>query len=277
MSNKQESLGETLKNLRKAHRMTQKMLAEGICAQSLISRVENNEELPNVVILQQICQRLDVTLDQLMQFESEEIHGRNDRFNKIHHHFIQKNYLKLAQLLKDESLLSTLYLEADFQRYDYYLSICAFHVDKKPIKALELLKKAISSTHNRESLNLSTIEIQMMSDLGRMYHQKGQLELALVELRKVYQLVDGLPEERRTFELNKVYYYYGDVLFELEHYEESFEIVQEGMALAQQFCSYYYLEELFMLNGQLLQETQQIAEATEYFFLAKMVQRIVQD
>lgn len=152
-----------------------------------------------------------------------------------------------------------------------------FYVDKQPIKALELLKKTISLTHHRESPNLSTIEIQMMSDLGRMYHQKGQLELALIELRKVYQLMDDFPMERKTFELNKVYYYYGDLLFELAHYEESFEIVQEGMALAQQFCSYYYLEELFTLNGKLLQETQQIAEATEYFFLAKMVQRIVRD
>lgn len=257
--------------------MTQKTLAEGICAQSLISRVENNEELPNVVILQQICQRLEVTLDQLMQFESEEIRRRNQQFNNIHHHFIQKNYLKMTQLLKDENLLNCLFLEGDFQRYDYYLSICTCYVEKKPIEALQLLKKALSYTITRPNPNISPFEIQMMSDLGRMYHKCGQSQQALLEFEKVYQLIEMLPEERRTFELNKVYFYYGELLFELKAYSNAFEIVEEGMALAQQFCSYYYLEELFTLNGKLLEVNNQISEASEYYFLAEMVQRIIRD
>lgn len=277
MIKKRESFGETLKKLRQSQKMTQKMLAEGICAQSLISRVENNEELPNVVILQQICQRLDITMDQLMQFESEEINQRNDQLNKVHHHFIQKNYLKMAQLLKDESLINSLFWDADFQRYDYYLSICAFYVEKKTIKALQLLKKAISYTHKRENPNISILEIQMMADLGRMYQKNGQLEAAFIELERVYQLIDVLPEERKNFELNKIYFYYGELLFEQQSYTEAFEIVEEGMALAQQFCSYYYLEELFTLNGKLLEVDNQSTEATEYFFLANMVQKIVRD
>ena len=44
MERERQSIGETLKQLRRARRLTQKMLAADICAQSVISRAENNEE-----------------------------------------------------------------------------------------------------------------------------------------------------------------------------------------------------------------------------------------
>ena len=275
MEEKRESLGETLKKLRKTQRMTQKMLAEGICAQSVISRVENNEELPNVVILKQICQRLDVTMDQLMQVESQEINEINDQFYSIHQQFIQRKYVKVMALIKDETLVNSLYLEHDFQLYDYYSSVCAFYVEQKPIKALELLKKAISYTHNRENPNISPIEIQMMADLGRMYQKNEQFDLAQMKLEKAYRLIEVLPCDRKTFELNKIYYYLGELLFELKRYSEAAKIVREGMAAARKCCSYYYLEELFELNGRLLQISGQTSEGNEYFKRAKMLQRIV--
>ena len=38
MERERQSIGETLKQLRRARRLTQKMLAADICAQSVISR-----------------------------------------------------------------------------------------------------------------------------------------------------------------------------------------------------------------------------------------------
>lgn len=45
-----ETFGETIKRLRKERKMTQKMLAQGICAQSVLSRIENGVEIPNVMV-----------------------------------------------------------------------------------------------------------------------------------------------------------------------------------------------------------------------------------
>ena len=49
MANSQESFGQIIRTFRKKRKMTQKMLAEDICSQSVLSRIENNEELPNVL------------------------------------------------------------------------------------------------------------------------------------------------------------------------------------------------------------------------------------
>ncbi|EGO2507575.1 helix-turn-helix transcriptional regulator, partial [Enterococcus faecalis] len=63
------SLGAVIKEIRKNRKLTQKMLSEDICSQSVLSRIENNEELPNVLVMQQLCDRLGVTVDQIMRYK----------------------------------------------------------------------------------------------------------------------------------------------------------------------------------------------------------------
>ena len=46
-----ESFGTIIKEIRKEQKMTQKMLSQDICSQSVLSRIENNEELPNVLVM----------------------------------------------------------------------------------------------------------------------------------------------------------------------------------------------------------------------------------
>lgn len=61
-----KELGKTIKNLRTDLELTQKQLAEGICSQSLLSRVEQGLEIPSVLIIHNICQKLGITVDALL-------------------------------------------------------------------------------------------------------------------------------------------------------------------------------------------------------------------
>ena len=70
------SLGAVIKEIRKNRKLTQKMLSEDICSQSVLSRIENNEELPNVLVMQQLCDRLGVTVDQIMRYASSPLDMR---------------------------------------------------------------------------------------------------------------------------------------------------------------------------------------------------------
>lgn len=92
MERERQSIGETLKQLRRARRLTQKMLAADICAQSVISRAENNEELPNVMVLHQICERLNITIDQLMLSQPKNESQMGLRFQGIYRYFVQRDY-----------------------------------------------------------------------------------------------------------------------------------------------------------------------------------------
>lgn len=269
-----QSFGQNLKILRKERKLTQKMLAEGICAQSLISRVENDEELPNAVILQQICQRLEITMDQLMLSQVEAITKLNRKFDEIHTHFIQTNYEKVYALIHDENFVNQLQLEIDLQRYYYYLGSCQYYVKNDTQLAIESLKRGILYTYGQNKSNISMVELQLISCLGRVYGENGQSKKALELTSNCFNLFKQLPNEQKIFELVKVAYNYADVLFQMNELELALEVIEEGFLVGQQFSSYYYLKELFLLKGLVLQKKEKMLEASEYFELAEMTKKI---
>ena len=108
----------------KKRKMTQKMLAEDICSQKCFEPDQNNEELPNVLVMHQICQRLGVTLDQVMMLHAEEINRTNQVFAQMESHFVHKEYQELLTKLQDKTIMDYLYLDADMQMYYYFLGSC---------------------------------------------------------------------------------------------------------------------------------------------------------
>lgn len=104
MKKKDESFGQIIRTIRLKRKMTQKMLAEDICSQSVLSRIENNEELPNVWVMYQICQRLGVTLDQVMMLHSEEINKTNQIFAEIESHFVHKQFREMREKMEDKAI-----------------------------------------------------------------------------------------------------------------------------------------------------------------------------
>ncbi|WP_246163775.1 helix-turn-helix domain-containing protein [Weissella coleopterorum] len=61
--------GEILKHQRESMGLSQRSLADGICHQSLISRMESESHVTSMVILQEICHRLQIDLDQIVSLE----------------------------------------------------------------------------------------------------------------------------------------------------------------------------------------------------------------
>src|SRR5579875_702995 len=56
------SLGQKIKNLRKARNMTQSMLCDGLVTASMISQIESDRATPSASLLAQIAARLDVDI-----------------------------------------------------------------------------------------------------------------------------------------------------------------------------------------------------------------------
>lgn len=76
-----KNLGTVLKELRKKRGMTQKQLAEGICAQSMLSAIENDVYIPNAILLVNLAKRLKVDLNEISLATNFEI-SANEEFNQ---------------------------------------------------------------------------------------------------------------------------------------------------------------------------------------------------
>lgn len=131
-----DSFGTIIKEIRKEQKMTQKMLSQDICSQSVLSRIENNEELPNVVVMAQICQRLGVTIDHVMNLSRGKVRSALKQFELTDLYFQQRDYRKLEQVIKSSTMIENLYDAADYQKYYYYLGVCEFTLRKILLKHL---------------------------------------------------------------------------------------------------------------------------------------------
>ena len=59
------SLGSTIRLLRKERHLTQEELAEGICSPITVSRIENGHQMPSKAILDALLSRLHSSVYQL--------------------------------------------------------------------------------------------------------------------------------------------------------------------------------------------------------------------
>ena len=268
------SFGSVIKEIRKKRKLTQKMLSEDICSQSVLSRIENNEELPNVVVMQQICQRLGVTMDQIMHFQSEEVQIVGQMFEKLANYFRHKEYEKLICSIRAMGLEERIYLDSDWQRYYYYVGSCEFYLNHNYERAVFALRKGLSYTYQTNKSNLSDLEIQLISCLGSTYGLMGKNEAAEKYLKLAIYYFHELPNERIIPELTKIFYNYASFLLREERPAEAETYINQGIVWARKKNSYYYLEELFGLKSQLLTMTGKCDEAEIYSQLTKQVGQI---
>lgn len=269
-----ESFGAVIKEIRKNRKLTQKMLSEDICSQSVLSRIENNEELPNVVVMQQICQRLGVTMDQIMQFKSDEVRLITQIFEKIAHYFRHKEYQKIMNYMNDTNIEERLYLDTDWQRYYYYLGSCKLYLYNECEQAILDLKKGLSYTYQANKVNLSDFEIQVISCIGSTYGNLGKIIEAEKYLKLSIHYFHKLPNERVNAELTKIFYNYAQFLTNQNRLEEAQIYIDQGIVWSRNKNSYYYLSELFQLKSKLMCVKGLPDKSKEYQALSEQIRRI---
>ncbi|MFC0361192.1 helix-turn-helix domain-containing protein [Enterococcus canintestini] len=268
------SFGHVLKQIRKERKLTQKMLSQNICSQSVLSRIENDEELPNVLVMQNLCERLGVTIDQVMTLHSEEIQKVNQLLNQMAYHFFHKEYTELADLLKQPAILDQLYLDTDLQLYYYYLGSCEYFLGRDLELALQHLKQGLSYTFQADKHYISSNEIQLISCIGRVQTDLGQKKEGEDNLAYSMELFETLPKERIDCRLAKVFYNFSLFLYQEKRYEEALAVVKSGAEMVRKQKSYYYLEELFQLKGLIYKALGKKEHGEKYFKISNSVQRI---
>lgn len=64
-------IGYILRRLLKEKGITQRVIYTNLCSRKQLSRIENNTSFPSVYLLYHICQRLEVTIDEVIKLTLE--------------------------------------------------------------------------------------------------------------------------------------------------------------------------------------------------------------
>lgn len=85
---------------RKSLKLSQSALCKGICTQATLSKFENLGQIPSMKILTKLCERMNISLSDLIEEESQTEHEISSLFSKADFSLITYDYAKIKNILE---------------------------------------------------------------------------------------------------------------------------------------------------------------------------------
>ena len=240
------TLAEKFRLKRKELRLSQQTLAEGICEQSQISKIERGHFIPSADLLFKLSQRLEVPLDYFFN-EQIEIKSNLYNFKQLSARLLDdRNYNDLEYLYKIEiergsflTLEDRTYLEWVKSIIDFY----QYNLQFDAISHLENILSKVSST--------TLIYLKVLNTLSNFYSLVGReedYEKNYSHLMELYQ-TKNLEHQEFLFGYIRVRYNYAHYLVSKEKYNEALQEALETIELCKQRQTSYQLAPLLILVG----------------------------
>ncbi|HEM3718266.1 TPA: helix-turn-helix transcriptional regulator [Streptococcus suis] len=259
-------LASRIKSRRKELKLSQKELAEGICKQGQISRLENGEYTPGSELLYQLAQKLNVSMD---YFFDEQISDESTElidFKKIAKNFVsQRNYESLKYIYELEkekahrlSLSDKIYLE-------WIASLVDFYVYDRKETAIEKLEKVLTSLNKTDTnyLQISNTLFNFYFETNNLskfdfIKEEQNLHLQVLTLNTIEELELSV---KFSYNLSRYFWLQDDI-------ESAIKQVTATIKLCQDYRTTYLLADLFLLLGNLSENFSDKIMVRSYFEMA---------
>ncbi|WP_018923466.1 helix-turn-helix domain-containing protein [Salsuginibacillus kocurii] len=248
-------IGFNIRYYRKLRGLTQKELANGICTQAQISKIEKGEVIPLSSTIFEIAQRLCLDVN---YFFDKSLYETTDYISvlmsEIRRLIRDRAYEELLQLIDKEN--EQLFHENDYTKQFvlWHKGICIIHVQENYPYALKVLEEALNLTYTDADL-ISEQEIEILNSIGIAYDLNEEYEKAektyekAINSWKYVPNIDVRVKIRVLYNLSKVKKYIGDI-------EGSKKTAEEAIRLCIREEQLYLLGELHYQVGscQLLEQ-----------------------
>ncbi|WP_201330270.1 helix-turn-helix domain-containing protein, partial [Lactobacillus nasalidis] len=179
--------------IRKSLKLSQNELCRGICTQSTLSKFENNGQIPSFKILKQLCERMNISLSDIMLTSTESEIAQ--KLFSADFCFITYDYEKVRRILKqvNEKKIRD---KQDLLHYNYLCGQLALDGDRDEVSALFYFNN-ILTTDNLKANNIYRLlalkgcsQVYASQDMNKASHYFDQI---LGEIKKV-EIKDSLRE-----------------------------------------------------------------------------------
>lgn len=136
--------------IRKSLKLSQNELCNGICTQSTLSKFENNGQIPSFKILKQLCERMNISLSDIMLTSTESEIAQ--KLFSADFYFITYDYDQVRKILKqvNEKKIRD---KQDLLHYNYLCGQLALDGDHNDVSALFYFNN-ILTTDNLKADNI---------------------------------------------------------------------------------------------------------------------------
>lgn len=262
-------LASRLKERRKALKISQKELAEGICKQGQISRIENGEYTPGSELLYALSRKLRVSMDYFFDEQVQDEKNELENFRLVAENFIsQRDYSSLKYLYNLESKSSSHLSLSDKMYLEWIQTLVLFYCDNNKLEAVSKLEKLIKEKNISEInyLRFSNTLFNFyydIDDLNQFNEIRDNLE------KRVNNLIIHTIEE---LELSiKFNYNISRYLWLQNNVEDAINKISETIRICKRYRSNYLLADLYLLLGNASASFGNIDEVRDYYTKAKFL------
>ena len=262
-------LASRLKERRKALKLSQKELAEGICKQGQISRIENGEYTPGSELLYALSRKLRVSMDYFFDEQVQDEKNELENFRLVAENFIsQRDYSSLKYLYNLESKSSSHLSLSDKMYLEWIQTLVLFYCDNNKLEAVSKLEKLIKEKNISEInyLRFSNTLFNFyydIDDLNQFNEIRDNLE------KRVNNLIIHTIEE---LELSiKFNYNISRYLWLQNNVEDAINKISETIRICKRYRSNYLLADLYLLLGNASASFGNIDEVRDYYTKAKFL------
>lgn len=262
-------LASRLKERRKALKMSQNELAEGICKQGQISRIENGEYTPGSELLYALSRKLRVSMDYFFDEQVQDEKNELENFRLVAENFIsQRDYSSLKYLYNLESKSSSHLSLSDKMYLEWIQTLVLFYCDNNKLEAVSKLEKLIKEKNISEInyLRFSNTLFNFyydIDDLNQFNEIRDNLE------KRVNNLIIHTIEE---LELSiKFNYNISRYLWLQNNVEDALNKISETIRICKRYRSNYLLADLYLLLGNASASFGNIDEVRDYYTKAKFL------
>ncbi|WP_280769645.1 helix-turn-helix domain-containing protein [Salipaludibacillus daqingensis] len=242
-------IGENIKMLREKAGMSQTELAESICTQAQISRIEKGEVIPLSTTLYNISRKLEIDMNEFFNMANYRRFDYIDTVkSEIRKAIRDKEYEAVYEMVKSEQKNGVFASVEHEQFLLWHEGVAIYYLKQDFDRSIELLMKALYRTRQKTNSLYSSTEIEIMNSIGIIFNEKGELELSV---QYYEQALEEMHKIQKKMDLTKIRLYYGltKSLTSLGRYRESFAYCKKGISLCIYLESFYLLGELHFQAG----------------------------
>ncbi|QOR67321.1 helix-turn-helix domain-containing protein [Cytobacillus suaedae] len=242
------SLGALIKDLRKHMGLTQQELADNICTQAQISKLENGSETPSSFILYELSKKLGVDMNYFFEMTSTpRIDYVHDVFDQIRHHINQREYKEVDQIIHQEKH-SPLFSALSSQQFMlWHEAICDFYIRSEPSKSIQKLNIALTMVQRAK--HYSERQIQIITSRAIIYNEIEAFERSIELFEEAHFHLKKLIRLKDPLTLSRILYGYSKSLSSIGKYDQSISVCTQGISYTLKHESLYLLGEFFYQKG----------------------------
>lgn len=233
-------LGSVIYDKRRTLNLTQNDLADGLCNQNTISKMEKHNMTPQIDVLIKICHRLDLSLnDVFSDFSSDIKQEQIFILDEIEEDVLLNNLHEIAEKL---SIVKSSINAKDMAQYDFIQAVLAFQHQEYEMSSFNL-DKVIQET-KADNDNIYTLTSYLLK--GMIYSKQDHLDMAAYYFKIVS---DSLSENLNVANAGGIEIIYlckelGKAYLELDERDAAITISKRGIEYANSNHLSYFVDEL---------------------------------